>query len=98
METGLERSLEGRARFRQARERRGYEGNKAPERVWQMGVTGHILALGHEVSMEAQMIQQAGLLRKWTWKVKQRHLDPKEQVKMTVILWNVFRWEITWKN
>lgn len=63
-----------------------------------MGVTGHILALGHEVSMEAQMIQQAGLLRKWTWKVKQRHLDPKEQDKRTVILWNVFRWEITWKN
>lgn len=60
-----------------------------------MGVTVQILVLGHEVSMEAQMIQQAGLLRKWTWKVKQRHLDPKGQDKGTIILWNVFRWEIT---
>lgn len=65
--------------------------NRAPDRVWQMGVTVQILVLGQEVPMEAQMIQQAGLLRKWTWKVKQRHLDPKEQNKGTIILWNVFR-------
>lgn len=56
-----------------------------------MGVTVQILVLGQEVPVEAQMIQQAGLLRKWTWKVKQRHLDPKEQNKGTIILWNVFR-------
>lgn len=68
--------------------------NKAPGGGWQMEVTVQRLASGQEMSVEAQMIQQAGPLRKWTWKVKQEHLDPKEQDKGATILWNVFRWEI----
>ena len=32
-----------------------------------MELTVQRLASGHEVSTEAQMIQQAGPLRKWTW-------------------------------
>lgn len=67
--------------------------NRAPGRV-----TVQILVLGQEVSMEAQMIQQAGLSKKVNLQVKQRHLDPKEQDKGAIILWNVFRWEITWYN
>lgn len=60
--------------------------NRAPDAAWQAGATAHRLASGQEVSMEAQMIWQAGPQRQWTQKIRQRHLDPKQQDIGTTIL------------
>lgn len=93
-EMGLELSLGERVRFGEAKERAVLEElrvNRAPDGAWQVGVTVHRLASGQEVLTEAQMIRQAGPQREWTQKIRQRHLDPKQEDIGTTILWNVFR-------